>query len=41
MPLHPTGGTAAAPVVALAVPPAGERSVMALEEIKCLKNGFT
>jgi len=27
MPLHPTGKTAAAPLVALAVPPAGERSV--------------
>ena len=27
MPLHPTGKTAAAPVVALAVHPAGERSV--------------
>lgn len=28
MPLHPTGKTAAAPIVALAVSPAGERSVL-------------
>ena len=27
MPLHPTGKTSAAPIVALAVPPAGERNV--------------